>query len=204
VSQPFLKPIALALAVAAALAPGALLAADAKIVLDESKLPQPPHFDAKDLDPATPVCKDLNMHVNGRWMAANPIPADKTSWGNANILSDRSLGVQQQIVEGLAKTKSEPGSNAQKIGDVYRTGLDVARLNAEGIAPLKPQLARIDALKSGGDVANYLYESFGRGDQYLFAFGPESDFQNPDMVIGFAFEAGLSLPERAYYLEDQY
>jgi putative endopeptidase len=203
VSLKQIKPLALALAVAAAFAPAFALAAG-PVVLDESKLPQYPHFDAKDLDPAVPVCQDLNMHVNGKWIAANPIPADKTSWGNGNILSDRSLGVQQQIVEGLAKQKSEPGSNAQKIGDVYRTGLDVARANKEGVAPLKPQLAKIDALKNGNDVANYLYSSFANGDQYVFGFGPESDFQKPDMVIGYAQQAGLSLPERAYYLEDQY
>jgi putative endopeptidase len=203
VSLKQIKPLALALAVAAAFAPAFALAAG-PVVLDESKLPQYPHFDAKDLDPAVPVCQDLNMHVNGKWIAANPIPADKTSWGNGNILSDRSLGVQQQIVEGLAKSKSADGSNAQKIGDVYRTGLDLARLNQEGIAPLKPQLAKIDALKNGSDVANYLYSSFGNGDQYVFGFGPESDFQKPDMVIAYAVQAGLSLPERAYYLEAQY
>jgi len=203
VSLKQIKPLALALAVAAAFAPAFALAAG-PVVLDESKLPQPPHFNAQDLDPATPVCQDLNMHVNGKWMAANPIPADKTSWGNANILQDRSLGVQQQIVEGLAKTQNAPGSNAQKIGDVYRTGLDVERLNKDGIAPVKPQLAKIDMIKNGDDVANYLYGTFAGGDQYVFGFGPESDFQKPDMVIGYAGQGGISLPERAYYLEDKY
>ena len=98
---------------------------------------------------ATPVCTDLDKHVNARWMAANPIPDDKSSWVNFIILRDRSLGVQQQLVEGLAKTKNAPGSNAQKIGDVYASGLDVQRLNREGVAPLQPTLARIDAIKDG-------------------------------------------------------
>jgi putative endopeptidase len=198
-----IKPLALALSVAAALAP-AFAKAEPPVTLDESKLPQAFHFDPQDRDPATPVCKDLNLNVNGKWMAANPIPADKTSWGTGNIISDRSLGVQQQIVEGLARKASDPGSNAQKIGDAYRIGNDVERANREGIAPLKPKLAQIDAIKDRAGVTSYLYDSFAHGDQYLFAFGPESDFQKPDMVTGFAFEGGLSLPERAYYLEDTY
>jgi putative endopeptidase len=145
VSLKQIKPLALALSVAAAFAP-AFAKAEPPVVLDESKLPQAFHFDKNDLDPNVPVCKDLNAHVNGKWMAANPIPADKTSWGTGNIISDRSLGVQQQIVEGLAKTKSAPGSNAQKIGDAYRIGNDVELANRLGITPLKPTLAKIDAI----------------------------------------------------------
>jgi putative endopeptidase len=204
VSHPSLKRLALSLAVAAVFAPALATASAAPVVLDESKLPQAFHFDAKDLDPATPVCKDLNMHVNGKWMAANPIPADKTSYGTGNIISDRSLGVQQQIVEGLAKKQNAPGSNAQKIGDVYRIGNDVERANKEGIAPLKPTLAKIDAIEGSTGIADFLYDAYAHGDQYVFAFGPESDFQNPGTVAGFVFEGGLSLPERAYYLEDKY
>jgi putative endopeptidase len=203
VSLNHLKPLALALSVAAAFSPALVLASPAaKLVIDESKLPAAPHFDAKDLDPNTPICRDLNGYVNGRWMAANPIPADKTSWGNANIISDRSLGVQQQIVEGLAKTTSAAGSNAQRIGDFYQAGLDVARRNQDGVAPLKPVLARIDAIKDSAGIADYLYGSFAHGDQYVFGFGPESDFNDAKNTIGYAVEAGLSLPERAYYLED--
>jgi putative endopeptidase len=204
VSLNHLKPLALALSVAAALSPAFALAAPAgaKLAIDETKLPAAPHFDAKDLDPNTPVCRDLNGYVNGRWMAANPIPADKTSWGNANIISDRSLGVQQQIVEGLARSSNAAGSNAQKIGDFYHAGLDVARLNRDGVAPLKPVLARIDAIHGSAGISEYLYSSFAHGDQYVFGFGPESDFKDAKNTIAYAVEGGLSLPERAYYLED--
>jgi putative endopeptidase len=197
-----LKPLVLALSVATALSPAFAGAATAKLVIDESKLPASPHFDPTDLDPKTPVCQDLNAHVNGRWAASTPIPADKTSYGNFNILRDRSLGIQQQIVDGLAAADNAPGSNAQKIGDLYRAGLDVERLNKDGIAPLKPVLAKIDAIKDSAGVASYLVDSFADGDQYGFGFFPEPDFKNPSLVIGYATEGGISLPERAYYLED--
>ena len=211
-----LKHLTLALAVAAALsackkdeaAPAAAAAAAApetpKLVIDESKLPALPRFTIADLDANSPICQDLNAHVNGKWLAANPIPEDKTAWGNFNILRDRSLFVQQQIVQAAAAAKNAPGSNEQKLGDLYRLGLDEARLNADGIAPVKPTLAKIDALADGPAVAQYLYDSFSQGDQFVFAFYAGEDFKNASQVIAFASESGLSLPERAYYLEDQH
>ena len=210
-----LKYLTLALAVSAALsgckkdepAPAAAAAATAetpKLVIDESKLPKLPYFAATDLDPNSPICQDLNAHVNGKWIAANPIPADKTSWGNFNILRDRSLFVQQQIVEAAAAAKNAPGSNEQKLGDFYRLGLDEAKLNSDGIEPLKPTLAKIDALADGAGVAQYLVDSFAHGDQFVFGFGAAEDFKNASQVIAYANEGGLSLPERAYYLEPQH
>ena len=198
-----LKRLTLALSVAAALSPALALAAPS-LAIDASKLPASPHFDPTDLDAKTPVCKDLNGYVNGKWIASTPIPADKTSWGNFNILSDRSLGVQQQIVEAAAAAHNVPGSNEQKLGDFYRAGLDEKRLNAEGINPLKPTLAKIDGIHDSAGVASYLYDSFAHGDQYVFGFGPEGDFNDANRVIAYASEGGTSLPERAYYLEDSH
>ncbi|KFN44903.1 M13 family metallopeptidase [Arenimonas oryziterrae] len=209
-----LKHVTLALSIAAALgackkqedATTATPATDAApaLTIDESKLPKLPAFNVGDLDAATPVCSDLNGYVNGKWLAANPVPADKTTWGNFNILRDRSLAVQQQIAEAASKAKNPAGSNEQKIGDFYRLGMDETRLDADGAAPLKPLLARIDAIKDGAGVSDFLISSFGKGDQYVFGFGPGEDFKDAKNVIAYAQEGGLSLPERAYYLEPQY
>ena len=206
-----LKHLTLALSVAAALtackkdaaAPVAATpeAAAPVLTLDLSKLPALPHFDATDLDANAPVCQDLNAYVNGKWIAANPVPNDKTSWGNFNILGDRSLAVQQQLVEAAAAAKNAPGSNEQKLGDLYRIGLDEAKLNADGIAPIKPSLAKIDALADNSAVTQYLYDTFSRGDQQVFGFFGAEDFKDASKVTAYASEAGLSLPERAYYLE---
>ena len=108
-----MKHLTLALAVAAALtackkddAAAATTAAPpeaAKLSIDLAALPELPHFRAADLDPAAPVCQDLNAHVNGKWLAANPVPADKTTWGSFEMLGERSLEVKKQIIEASAK-----------------------------------------------------------------------------------------------------
>ncbi len=82
--------------------------------------------------------------------------------------------------------------------------MDEARLNADGITPLQPQLASIDAIADTAGVAGFLYDSFSRGDQYVFNFFAGEDYKDASKVIGFAYEGGLSLPERAYYLEPQH
>lgn len=177
---------------------------DAKLSIDVSKLPKMPRFDAADLDKSVSACTDLNHHVNSKWLKENPVPSDKTSWGSFEMLNERTLAVQKQIVEAAAAAKTKPGSNEQKIGDLFASGMNEKKLNADGIAPLKPYLAQIDALKNSTEIANYLINSFAKGQQFVFAFGPEPDFKNAKQVIAFAFQGGISLPEKSYYSEAKY
>jgi len=180
------------------------LAAPAKSLVDVSKLPSLPAFNAADLDSATPICSDLNKHVNGKWLAANPVPSDRTTWGSFEMLGERSLAVQKQIVEAASKSKSAKGSNEQKIGDLYGSGMNEARLNADGAKPLKPYLDEIDGLKDGAGIADYIIKNFAIGQQSVFSFGPGEDFKDAKNVIAYAFQGGISLPEKAYYSDAKY
>lgn len=176
----------------------------AKLAIDFTKLPALPAFNVADLDPAVSACTDLNQFVNGKWLAANPVPSDRTTWGSFEMLGERSLAVQKQIVEAAAAAKTTKGSVEQKIGDIYALGNDEAKLNADGVNPVKPLLAEIDGLKDPAGIAKHLRDSFAKGNQSVFAFGPGEDFKDAKNVIAYAFESGLSLPEKAYYLEPQY
>ena len=211
-----LKHIGLALAIAGALAAckknddAASVAATPApaaapaLTIDASKLTALPHFDPADLDANTPICTDLNAHVNGKWLAANPIPADKTSWGNFNMLGDRSLEVQKQIVDAAGKGGFAAGSNEQKLGDFYRVGMDEAKVNADGLAPVKATLDKVAAITDTAGIVNYLNDSFAHGDNQVFGFGSAEDFKDASKTSAYANEGGLSLPERAYYLDPQY
>ena len=78
--------------------------------LDESKLQQPIRFAATDLDPSQSACKDLSAYVNGKWLAANAIPGDGSGWGAFQMLSERSLGVRQQLAEQSPPNPMPPAS----------------------------------------------------------------------------------------------
>lgn len=177
---------------------------DATLTIDLSKLPKMPRFDAAQLDNTVSPCVDLNRHVSSKWLKENPVPSDKTSWGSFEMLQERTLGVQKQIVEAAAAAKTKPGTNEQKIGDIFAAGMNEKKLNEDGVAPLKPYLAEIDALKNADEISSYLIRSFAKGQQFVFNFGPLADFKNAKRMIAFAFQGGLSLPEKTYYSDVKY
>jgi putative endopeptidase len=158
-------------------------------------------FSAADLDPTVAVCSDLNTFVNGKWLAANPVPADRTTWGSFESLAERSLEIQHQLVEALGKREGAVGTG-KLIGDVWVTGMDEAAINAAGITPIQPMLTEIDALATPEAIAAWLRSSFAKGNAYVFNFGAEADFADSSMNIGFATQDGLGLPDRNYYFDE--
>ncbi|CTP85923.1 metallopeptidase [Xanthomonas translucens pv. arrhenatheri LMG 727] len=195
------KPDAAAPAAAkteAAAAP-APAAAPAELKLDASKLPPYNAFAVSDLDASKDACNDFAGYVNGKWLAANEIPKDRSSWGAFSILDERSVAVQHQLAEQAAAAN---GQGVDKIvGDFWASGMDEAKVNAQGIAPLKADLAAIDGLKDGPAVAEYLRQSAAKGENGLFGFGAEADFKHSSMNMAYAMQGGLGLPERGYYFD---
>ena len=205
-----LLPLAVAAALAAcakpaepapaAVTPTAGAPAAAALSLDESKLPQPVRFAVGDLDPAGSACDNLGEYVNGRWLAANPIPGDRSSWGVSDVLAERSLAVQHQLAQQAAADRNAVGVE-KLIGDLWATGMDEARINAQGLKPLQADLAAIAALDSQNKLVGYLRSSAADGHNVLFGFGPEADFKNSSMNIAFATQGGLGLPDKGYYFD---
>jgi putative endopeptidase len=206
------KILLLSLAVAGALvackkeetsaAPGAAPAATQApgLTLDESKLPAYNSFTAADLDAAVDACTDFGAHVNGKWLAANEIPSDRTSWGAFTILDERSVAVQHQLAEQAGAMKNASGID-KIVGDFWASGMDDAKINALGVTPIKADLEAIDALQEKEAIAAYIRTTAARGENGLFGFGPEADFKNSSMNIAYAMQGGLGLPDTTYYTD---
>jgi putative endopeptidase len=187
-----IKPLALALAVA-----GISVGAHAESV---------GWIHSSELDTGISPCADLNGFVNAKWVAANPIPSDRTRWGAFDQLAEKSLDAQHEIVEAAAKNAdaAKSGSNAQKIGWMYRSGMDEAAVDKAGFDPIKPDLAKIAALKSDKDVVAYLRESFANGRGGVFRFGSRADYNDAKTQIASAGQGGLGLPTPDYYTKPEY
>jgi len=204
-TQTLLLPLAIAAALAACskqepAANQAPAAETATYTLDESKLPAYNAFQVSDLDPSVDACADFGAYVNGKWLAANEIPGDRTSWGAFTILDERSVAVQHQLVEQVAALE-KPDHIEKLVGDIWATGMDEAAINAQGLEPLKDDLAAIDALTDGASIAAWLRQTAARGENFLFGFGPEADFQNSSMNMAYASQGGLGLPDKTYYTD---
>jgi putative endopeptidase len=161
---------------------------------------------ASELDKKISACADLNGFVNTSWIAANPIPPDRTRWGAFDQLSEKSLDTQHEIAEAAAKDADadKSGSNARKIGWLYRSGMDEATVEKAGFDPIKPDLAKIDALKTSTDLTGFLREDFARGRGIVFQFGARADYNDAKMQIASTFQGGLGLPTPDYYSKSDY
>src|SRR4051812_47226256 len=102
------------------------------------------------IDPDTRPQDDLFGHVNGRWLRTHEIPEDRAQDGAFRALRDRAEADVRAIIENAAGTANPPGSDAQKIGDLYRSFMDVERIEAAGVEPLRPLL---DEVAGAGDRA---------------------------------------------------
>ena len=136
----------------------------AALKLDESKLPPVNRFLIGDLDTSKNACSDFSGYANGKWLAANAIPSDRTSWGAFEMLDERSNAVQQQLAEQAAADKNATGVE-KIVGDLWATGMDEAKINAQGIEPIKGELAAIDALERQGRDRRLPAQQRGQGPE---------------------------------------
>src|SRR5690606_9516348 len=170
------------------------------LTLDESKLPPVNRFEFSDIDDSKNACVDFNAYANGKWLAANPVPGDRTSWGAFEMLDERSVAVQHQLAEQAAADADATGVE-KIVGDFWATGMDEAKINEQGIAPIQDRLDAIAALDSPEAIADYLRSSAARGENFLFGFGAEADFKDSAMNMAYAMQGGLGLPDKGYYFD---
>jgi putative endopeptidase len=146
---------------------------------------------------------DFFRFVNGSWLRRTEIPADRSSYGGFAELRDRSEQALREIVEeAMAVENAEPGSDVQKIGDLYRSFMDEATIEAAGIQPIRGELEYIGSLESHADLVQGLAHLRRLGVSAPFAFGVGQDAKRSDRYAVYLSQSGLGLPDRDYYLRE--
>jgi predicted metalloendopeptidase len=145
---------------------------------------------------------DFFRYVNGGWLKRTQIPSDRSSYGSFVQLRDRSEESVRAIVEEAAATRdARPGSETQKVGDLYASYMDSARIEAIGIAPLRPELARIAAVRDRAALPELYARLMRLGVQTPMSFGVGQDARQATRYIASVGQSGLGLPDRDYYLK---
>ncbi|NBR32533.1 MAG: M13 family peptidase [Sphingomonadaceae bacterium] len=145
---------------------------------------------------------DFYKFVNGQWDAKTEIPADRSSWGGFAVLRDLSDQRTRAIIEDSAKQNAPAGTVAQKVGDFYASFMDEAAIEARGMDPVKPMLAKIDGLTSRDDLARALAENVKLGLGSPVEIGVELDLKDNSKYGVYVGQGGLGMPNRDYYLVD--
>ena len=159
-------------------------------------------FSIDNIDKSVDPCVDFYQFACGNWIKNSEIPADRASWQSFSELDESNLEVERGILEKAAAGGAERNAIDQKIGDLYGSCMDEKAVDAKGIAPLKPELERIAAVKDKGALMDEIAHIHVIGPSPLFNFYSASDLHNADQVIAYIDQGGLSLPDRDYYIKD--
>ena len=161
-----------------------------------------PGIDVAELSDEIRPQDDLYRHVNERWMARTPIPADKAGYGAFEQLRERSEAAVREIVEE-AQSPSVVGE-AKKFGDLYASFMDESRVEALGAAPLADDLALVDTVAEIGDVLRVTGQLQRGGLSGFYGVFVDSDPGNPERYLVMIQQGGIALPDESYYREDHF
>lgn len=146
--------------------------------------------------------QDFFQYANGTWVKNTEIPADKARWGSFDELRDSAEKQVLTLIQELASSQHSTGSDEQKIADFYKSFLDEHRIEQLGLSPLAADLARIDELKNHSDLITLWgeWQAYGVGTPIEIYI--DQDDKNSDQYITAAYQSGLGLPDRDYYLKE--
>ncbi|MCF8320218.1 MAG: M13 family metallopeptidase [Flavobacterium sp.] len=143
---------------------------------------------------------DFFKYANGAWFKNNPIPSTEQSNGIFRTIADTINNQIKQICEKSALDESaQEGSNKQKIGDFYASGMDSIAINKVGISPLKSEFAKIDAIKDVPSLVNSIAHLHTIGASPAFSFYIGQDDKISTKYALFLGQGGLGLGNRDYY-----
>lgn len=152
------------------------------------------------LDTTVSPGTDFFKYATGTWMKQNPIPESERRWGIANLVRDDNYAKLRQLSDEAAADKTaEKGSNSQKIGDFWSSGMDSATIEKLGIEPLKAEFEKINNLKNIQDVVNLIADYQVNIGSPLFSPAIYQDEKNSERYALHFYQGGIGLPDRDYY-----
>ncbi|MEI7594969.1 MAG: M13 family metallopeptidase [Bacteroidota bacterium] len=158
---------------------------------------------ATHIDSTVKPGEDFFLFANGKWFKENPIPNSEQSNGIFQLVQDTINAQVKSICETSASNKNaEKGSNKQKIGDFYFSGMDSVSLNKKGISDIKEDLSNIDNCKNIDDLVKMAAYLHSTTSSPFFSFGIMQDEMNSSKHAIYISQGGISLPDRSYYIDN--
>ncbi len=190
----------------------ALVSCTAKPIPQVIEVPRPKPllgnhgFAMSSIDRDVRPCDDFYGYATGNWRKKNPLPATFPRFGSFEVVAERNRAILRSVLEEASRA----GNNTA--GNFWTACMDEEGIESRGLAPIRDDLTRIDAIGDRRAVVAEIQRmqlraipTFGvepRGGNPLFSFGAQNDFKNSERVIGVISQGGLGMPDRDYYLRD--
>ena len=153
---------------------------------------------------------DFDKYANGAWEKNALIPQDKSNISLFSTINDRAEQRKAALVDDIAKSNPPAGSDEARIANFYKAFTDVAAIEQRGLAPIKPDIDRIEAIADKGALADAIGRTL-RADtdplnatnfhtENLFGVFVTQGFNDPTKTVPYIMQGGLGLPDRNYYL----
>ncbi len=165
----------------------------------ESADDQKSGLDQAYIDPKVRPQDDLFRHINGKWLTEAPIPADRPLDGAFYKLRDKSEADLRTIIEASAASQAAPGSEAQKVGDLFASFMNETRADQLGLQPIQADLDAIDAIATRADLIKTMAQLGRTGADGAFGAFVNTDAKQSDRYIVYLGQGGIGLPDESYY-----
>jgi putative endopeptidase len=159
------------------------------------------YVDVNGIDPSVKPGDNFFRYVNGRWYDTVKIAADQVGIGSYSFLNIPQKKLLQNILDSVSKLQNIPGSIEQKVGDFYASGMDMVAIDQRGFEPIRPILARIDAISDVPSLVKFATFEMKTGNGSFIGFGISPDNRNSAINIAHVYQAGIGLPDRDYYFK---
>ena len=163
-----------------------------------------PAIDLTNLDTTVAPSEDFYQYATGGWQVKNPLKPEFARYGSFDVLRENNEKRINEIFAAMAKTSAEAGSVEQKISDLYKMGLDSARLNKEGLSVLEGDLAAIEAVTDSKSLIETVAKMHASMGNPLFGLYVSSDLKNSSVNALYISQSGLGMGNRDYYLDEEH
>jgi putative endopeptidase len=168
----------------------------------KNKSSNKPDVVAVNIDTTVNPAADFFDFANGGWIKQNPIPEEQSSWGIGNLVMEENLKRLRIISEQAASIKDKKGSSNQMIGDFWKTAMDSAKIEKDGLAPIQPILDKVNSIQNLNSLIETVAFLKKYGSNSMFSDYVGQDAKNSAVMAYQLNQGGLGLPEREYYFKN--